>query len=477
MITPRDRLDILDVQNLYGHVLDRGLWDRLGQVFAADGIFDPSDVGLPPMIGMEEIRRKLIPLEERNPKRCHHSTNVIFLETAPASARVLSKYICNHATGIISYGEYEDDMIRTDAGWRIARRQTRRRALGRGEANAKFAIDWDALLANAPPPQPLREAPALGLSVEDRLALLDLQNLCGHVLDRGLWDRIGEIFAADGVFDPSNVGLPPMTGLAEIREKLIPLEDGAGPTRCHHSTNAVILAADGDRATMLSKYLCSAGPAAISYGEYEDECVRTAEGWRIARRKTFRRAAGVEIAGAPFTIEWDGLLANAPPRPALAAPPAPLPLSAEDRLDIEALLALYGHVFDRHWPERLDEVFTADGVFDPSSVGLTVVRGLNAFRDKFFHVAPGVTPGEGRAHHTTNVTILTATDTTARLLSKYVVRHHSAAVAFGEYEDDLVRTERGWRIARRKTYRRALGLDDGKSDRFSVDADGRLATA
>ncbi|MGE0386858.1 MAG: nuclear transport factor 2 family protein [Gammaproteobacteria bacterium] len=455
-----DRLGILEVQSLYGHVLDRGLWSRLGEVFAPDGVFDPSDVGLPPMRGLEAIRERLIPLEDANPRRCHHSTNVVIQAAQGNTAQVLSKYICEHPTGIISFGEYEDAMVRTAGGWRIAHRRTRRRALGREEgAGAGFTLDWDALLANAAPRPPLGLDPAPpSLTVQDRIELLDLQGLYGHVLDRGLWDRIGEVFAADGVFDPSDVGLPPMRGLDEIREKLIPLEEGAGPTRCHHSTNAVILDAGSGRARMLSKYLCSAGAAAISYGEYEDDLVRTPAGWRIALRRTRRRAQGIEQPSGGFSIDWKALLAAAPSRPALAPPRPPLPLDIRDRLDIADLLAFYGHLFDRYWGDRLDEIFTADAVFDPSSIGGSTLDGLEAIRRRLFTIDDAHPRDTRRAHHGSNVTILDATPDSALVLSKYVVRHPTAAIAFGEYEDDLARTPRGWRIRRRKTFRRALGL-------------------
>ena len=153
----QDRMDIIDVQHLYGHVLDRGLWGRIGEVFSPEGIFDPSDVGLPPMRGLEEIREKLIPLEDRNPSRCHHASNIVITPNADGTASVASKYICNHATGVISFGEYADRMRRTDQGWRIVERKTSRRGLGLGDGGAqKYTLDWDALLANAPPRPPLR---------------------------------------------------------------------------------------------------------------------------------------------------------------------------------------------------------------------------------------------------------------------------------------------------------------------------------
>ena len=476
----QDRMDIIDVQHLYGHVLDRSLWSRLGEVFAPDGVFDPSDVGLPPLRGMDEIREKLIPLEEASPDRCHHATNIVIVPTGDGAASVESKYLVNHATGVISYGEYSDRMVRTGEGWRITERKTRRRALGVGAPGAqKYTIDWDELLAAAPPRPPLAPAVTVNLSLADRIALLDLQHLYGHVLDRGLWDRIGHIFSEDGVFDPSSVGLPAMHGLEEIREKLIPLEEAAGPRRCHHSTNAVILEGSGDRARMLSKYICASESLAVAYGEYEDDLVRAADGWRIACRKTFRRATGLPApeGAAAFTIDWDSLLAAAPSRPPMVAAPALLPLGLEDRLAIEQTLARYGHLFDNYLVDELGEVFTADAVFDPTSVGLTSVKGIAALRDTFFHVSADHPRDSQRAHHTTNVSVLAATTHSATVLSKYIVRHERAAIAYGEYEDTLVRTADGWRIAYRKTFRRALGIDDGQSDHFEVDANGRRIRA
>ena len=461
----QDRMDIIDVQHLYGHVLDRGLWGRIGEVFSPEGIFDPSDVGLPPMRGLEEIREKLIPLEDRNPSRCHHASNIVITPNADGTASVASKYICNHATGVISFGEYADRMRRTDQGWRIVERKTSRRGLGLGDGGAQiYTLDWDALLANAPPRPPLAAGVNIDLPLADRLALLDLQHLYGHVLDRGLWEQIGHVFSDDGVFDPSNVGLPAMHGLAEIREKLIPLEEAAGPERCHHSTNAIILEATGDRARILSKYICSSQTSAVAYGEYEDDVIRTADGWRVARRKTFRRAAGLPTDdGAPaYVIDWDALLAAAPPRAEMIPAPGPLPLDADNRLAIEETLARYGHIFDHYRQDELGEVFTDDAVFDARWVGLPLVEGIEALRDTFFHVGDGEVQDTQRAHHTTNVTILSANSDSATVLSKYIVRDARYAVAFGEYEDILVKSSQGWRISHRKTFRRALGIPDGR---------------
>jgi hypothetical protein len=146
------------------------------------------------------------------------------------------------------------------------------------------------------------------LTAEDRLELLQLQYLYGHVLDAFLWDKLDQVFAADGVFDPSNVGLPVMRGLEEIREKLIPLEEGPNRDNVHNhvGTNpAIIAVADDGVVTMRSKYIVSSDSDFLSFGEYEDECVKTDAGWRI-RYRTTRRISSYRVehvADAPRFTE------------------------------------------------------------------------------------------------------------------------------------------------------------------------------
>jgi hypothetical protein len=139
------------------------------------------------------------------------------------------------------------------------------------------------------------------LTAEDRLDLLELGNLYGHVLDAFLWDRLDEVFAPDGVFDPSDVGLPVMRGLDEIREKLIPLEEGPDRANVHNhiGTNPTIVSVGDDGVVkMRSKYVVAGKGEYLSFGEYEDDCVRTADGWRIAYRKTRRVSSFRGLGGA-----------------------------------------------------------------------------------------------------------------------------------------------------------------------------------
>lgn len=132
------------------------------------------------------------------------------------------------------------------------------------------------------------------LTAEDMVGLLQVQHLYGHVLDRFLWDKLDEVFAPDGVFDPSDVGLPVMRGLAEIRAKLIPLEEGENRDRVHNhlcANPAVIAVEDDGVVKMRTKYIVSGQNDFLAFGEYEDDMVKTSDGWRIKYRKT-RRLTG-----------------------------------------------------------------------------------------------------------------------------------------------------------------------------------------
>ncbi|MBV9996159.1 MAG: nuclear transport factor 2 family protein [Caulobacteraceae bacterium] len=129
------------------------------------------------------------------------------------------------------------------------------------------------------------------LGADDWVQLLQVQNLYGHVLDGFLWDKLGEVFAPDGVFDPSDVGLPVMRGLAEIREKLIPIEEGPNRDHIHNhvATNSAVLSVGADGIVkMRTKYIVAGETDTLSFGEYDDDMVKTPDGWRIKRRKTRR---------------------------------------------------------------------------------------------------------------------------------------------------------------------------------------------
>jgi hypothetical protein len=130
-------------------------------------------------------------------------------------------------------------------------------------------------------------------------------------------------------------------------------------------------------------------------------------------------------------------------------------LTADDRLDIIELPGRYADALDRLQPERLRDVFTSDAVWE--MVGGVRLDGLEEIMT--FMGRPDVHPG---AHLMTNIYIESVSEDSrdggplVHLRSRGVYpvgasdRRHPTGVFYGHYDDDVVRTESGWRIRHRQ---------------------------
>jgi len=129
-------------------------------------------------------------------------------------------------------------------------------------------------------------------------------------------------------------------------------------------------------------------------------------------------------------------------------------LTVEDRLDIVELPGWYADALDTRQPEVLRRVFTSDAVWEV--VGAMRLEGLAAIMA--FMGRDDVHPG---AHIMTNIYIASV-DTQAdgsplvHLKSRGIYpvgpsdRMNPTAVFYGRYDDDVVRTDEGWRIRHRR---------------------------
>lgn len=125
------------------------------------------------------------------------------------------------------------------------------------------------------------------LKLEDRLAIVELVALHGHLFDEGELDRLDELFTADVSYDASDFGQPPMQGIDAIRSGALALGD-RNPV-AHHVTNIVITSVDDDTATARSKGLGVASDGTGGSVTYIDTIVRTGAGWRISHRRVQAR--------------------------------------------------------------------------------------------------------------------------------------------------------------------------------------------
>ena len=119
-----------------------------------------------------------------------------------------------------------------------------------------------------------------------------------------------------------------------------------------------------------------------------------------------------------------------------------------DLLAMHQLLALHGHLVDSREFDRLDELFTADVVYDVSALGQGVIRGLNDFSAVSIAFV-----GDERnpiGHHVTNIIVEEPVGDTAIVRSKGIGVLRDGRAGSVTYLDHLVRTPAGWRIAARR---------------------------
>jgi hypothetical protein len=123
-------------------------------------------------------------------------------------------------------------------------------------------------------------------------------------------------------------------------------------------------------------------------------------------------------------------------------------LSSDDRLAITDLTIAYCWALDTHQWDDLDGVFTTDAV---ALLG-TECHGLDAIKER---VSGALSPLDDSQHMVTNhqITVDGAVGTSRCYLHAQHVRSAAAGgpnfVVAGRYEDRLVRTADGWRIAHR----------------------------
>jgi hypothetical protein len=129
-------------------------------------------------------------------------------------------------------------------------------------------------------------------------------------------------------------------------------------------------------------------------------------------------------------------------------------IHVEDRLAIHELLALHGHLSDAGAFDRMDEVFSADVVYDMESFGLGAVRGLDAMRELALKLGDANPVG----HHVTNIVVTFDDANSAHVLSKGIGVATDGGSGSVVYADVVRRLADGWRIVSRKITARRTPL-------------------
>lgn len=134
-------------------------------------------------------------------------------------------------------------------------------------------------------------------------------------------------------------------------------------------------------------------------------------------------------------------------------------LSAQDRIDINDLINLHGHLTDAGELDQAGELFTPDVTYDVTDFGFGSLHGTAAIREAALALGDANPVG----HHVTNIVITPVDDRSARVRSKGIGIGAKGTAGSVVYDDIVVRQPDGWKISYRKvTARRAaLGKKGG----------------
>ena len=127
----------------------------------------------------------------------------------------------------------------------------------------------------------------MALNIEDRTVISELISMHGHLCDEGELDRLDELFTDDVVYDVTDFGQEPLTGVEAIRAAAIAL--GAANPVGHHVTNIVLTEGADGQVHARSKGIGIKMDGTSGSVTYEDTFVLTGQGWRISYRKVVAR--------------------------------------------------------------------------------------------------------------------------------------------------------------------------------------------
>lgn len=131
-------------------------------------------------------------------------------------------------------------------------------------------------------------------------------------------------------------------------------------------------------------------------------------------------------------------------------------LTEQDRIDINDLINLHGHLTDAGELDRAGELFTPDVTYDVADFGLGSLHGTAAMR------AAALALGDANpvGHHVTNIVITRIDDRSVRVQSKGIGVKASEPAGSVVYDDIVTRQPDGWKISYRKVTARRAALGE-----------------
>jgi hypothetical protein len=129
----------------------------------------------------------------------------------------------------------------------------------------------------------------------DKDSIIDLVHRYSYCVDHHLYDEAVELFTTDCIVDYGPGDGPPIRSRSDLR-RVIGHPGGGFKATSHHNANVLVTFRNDDNAEVRTSVYAwhqqIDGNTPQLWGYYHDSVVRTADGWRIARRELW--VSGVE---------------------------------------------------------------------------------------------------------------------------------------------------------------------------------------
>lgn len=120
-----DKIDITEILVRYATGIDRRDWPLFRTVFTTDCVLDYGDIGT--WHGVDAVTEFMDQAHAMAGHTLHRLTNhAVTVDGDKATARTYIDGLimsADNASGINAVGFYDDELVRTTSGWRIARRR------------------------------------------------------------------------------------------------------------------------------------------------------------------------------------------------------------------------------------------------------------------------------------------------------------------------------------------------------------------
>jgi SnoaL-like domain len=377
-LSATDYLEIAQLVASYGHALDSGYGrGENGEAYAGLYTADASFAGA---TGHDQLVR-LGQIQPRGPDFVRHYLTNHVIEPMPGGAKgreylaVIDNGLNGKASSLFLGGHYEDTYVKTPQGWRI---KTRRLFPPRSGPQDQTAATPPAASAAQVAGTAAVAAPASSLSAADTIAIQQLIARSAYALDSAA-DRgaaYAQLFTADGAFITKTAQPAEIKGRTQLAAFAVGDLTHRGPAFVReYLTNYIIQPSRGAATGRVYVVWIEVGEngnagAIQGGGHYEDEYVKTRDGWRIALR-TFVPSR----LGPRDIYDIDRTRSGGAPAPraqetnsGMARPPE---LTALDYFQIQQLVAKYAQYIDTCSNNGYDyaDLFAEDGFFAPFQNG------------------------------------------------------------------------------------------------------------